>query len=249
MTSSNPAGLQSIVLLHAFPLSHLLWDQLEPIPGYQFIKPDFPGFGGSTLANPRLTLEQAASDLNRMLLQLNVKKPFVLAGISMGGYWAFEYLRQFPEQVDKLILISTKPSADKPEGRQNRLNMAEKVEKEGVSYLPEVLIPGLLGKTTLADKPEVKAKVTQWINQTPAKAVALAQRAMAQRRDQTDWLGQIKAKTLIIAGREDALIPLTEAEAMSKLIVGSKLELIDQVGHLVPIEAPKLFQKSLEAFL
>jgi 3-oxoadipate enol-lactonase len=253
MTSTNasvPAnGLKMIVFLHAFPLSHLVWNQLKPIPGYQFVTPDFPGFGGTALANPGFTLEQAACNLERQLTQKKIQKPFTMAGISMGGYWAFEYYRQFSDQLDKLILISTKPGADKPEGRQNRLNMAERVEKEGISYLPEAMIPGLLGKTTLADKPAVKQQIADWITHTPSQAVASAQRAMADRRDQTNLLAQIKAKTLILAGREDALIPFVESEAMSKLIPNCRLQIIDQVGHLIPVEAPHEFQNSIEVFL
>lgn len=249
MTSSNLQNDQIIVLLHAFPLSHEIWNQLEPIPGYRFITPDFPGFGAEPLATPGFTLELAAQHLDRQLRDQNVHKPFVLVGISMGGYLALEYVRQFPDRVNQLILISTKPGVDKPEGRQNRLNMAERVEKEGVSYLVEAMIPGLLGKTTLTDKPKVKDRLSEWILNSSPQAVALAQRAMANRRDQTDLLGRIKARTLIIAGQEDALIAPTEAVAMGQTIPNSQVELLGQVGHLVPIESPKLFQKSLQTFL
>ncbi len=249
MTLSNPRSDQVIVSLHAFPLSHELWNQLEPIPGYRFITPDFPGFGNEPLSAPGLTLELVAQYLNRQLMAQNIDKPFILAGISMGGYLAFEYYRQFPERVDRLILISTRPGVDKPEGHQNRLNMAEKVEKEGVGYLVEAMTPGLLGKTTLADKPEVKRQLREWILNTSPQAIALAQRAMANRRDQTDLLGQIKARTLILAGQEDALIAPTEAMAMGKLIPNSQVELLNQVGHLIPIESPNEFQKLLRNFL
>ncbi|HTA76956.1 MAG TPA: alpha/beta hydrolase [bacterium] len=249
MTSSDNSTDQVIVLLHAFPLSHELWSQLEPIRGYRFVTPDFPGFGTEPLAAPGLTLELVAQRLDRELKSQGVNKPFILTGISMGGYLAFEYYRQFSDQVDQLILISTRPGVDKPEGRQNRLNMAERVEKEGVRYLPEAMIPGLLGKTTLAEKPEVKDRLAKWIKNTSPHGVALAQRAMANRRDQTDLLGQIKSRTLILAGQEDALIAPTEALAMGQLIPKSQVQLIDQVGHLVPIESPKVFQKTLEVFL
>lgn len=249
MASSTSRTNRVVVLLHAFPLSHEIWNQLEPISGYRFIKPDFPGFGVEPLADPGFTLELAAQHLNRQLTAQNVDKPFALAGISIGGYWAFEYYRQFPNQVDQLILISTRPGADKPEGRQNRLNMADKVEKEGIGYLPGVMIPGLLGKTTLTNKPEVKDQLANWILHTSPQGVALAQRAMANRRDQTDLLARIKARTFIIAGQEDALITPTEASTMGKVIPNSQVQVIDQVGHLVPIESPKVFQKSLQTFL
>ena len=249
MNVGKTLTIKDIVFLHAFPLSHTFWDQLKPIQGYRFIKPDFPGFGSTALTNSGFTLEQASLELDQLLKAKNVQKPFTLVGISMGGYWAFEYYRQFPSQVDQLILISTRPGSDKPEGRQNRLAMAEKVEKEGVSSLPETMIPGLLGKTTLAEKPKIKAQLADYISQASAHAVALAQRAMANRRDQTDLLSQIKARTLILAGREDVLIPSSEAEAMNKAIPNSLLKIFDRVGHLMPLESPNQFQEALEEFL
>jgi len=240
---------QPIVLLHAFPLSHKLWEKVKVKDYYLTIKPDFPGFGLSPLTGPEFTLSDFVKGLEAHLTDQNIEKPFVLAGISMGGYSAFEYVRQFPEQVQKLILISTRAGVDKPEGRENRLKMAEKIEKDGISGLADTMIPGLLGKTTLSQKPQVVERVRGWINQTSPAAVALAQRAMAARRDQNDLLPALKAKVAVFAGREDTLIPCSEAEAMAKVIPGCQLKIFDQAGHLIPIEAPKEFQKSLEEFL
>ncbi len=177
--------------------------------------------------------------LEAHLTDQNIEKPFILAGISMGGYSALEYIRQFPEQVQKLVLISTRAGIDKPEGRDNRLKMAEKVEKNGISGLADTLVPGLLGKTTLTEKPQVVERVRGWINQTSPVAVALAQRVMAVRRDQNDLLPALRARVAVFAGREDTLIPYTEAEAMARAIPGSQLKIFDRVGHLIPIEAPK----------
>lgn len=167
----------------------------------------------------------------------------------MGGYWAMEYLRQFPNRVSKLLLISTRPGVDKPEGRQNRLNMAEKVVEEGTEYLVSTMVPGLLGKTTLSDKPEVANQVGQWIRRTKAEAIALAQRAMADRKDQTGLLPGLKSPAFVVAGREDALIPPSEAESMAKAIPGCQLRILERAGHLVPIEVPVPFQKILDEFL
>lgn len=167
----------------------------------------------------------------------------------MGGYWAMEYLRQFPSRVAKVLLISTRPGVDKPEGRQNRLNMTEKVLQEGTEFMVKAMVPGLLGKTTLSEKPEVADQVGQWIRATKPEAVALAQRAMADRRDQTGLLAELKIPTLIAAGREDALIPFSESETMAKTIAGSQLKILEQVGHLLPLEAPDPFQKIVDEFL
>jgi pimeloyl-ACP methyl ester carboxylesterase len=249
LASESRGSGTPLVLLHAFPLSSELWEKLEPPQGIRLVLPDFPGFGHSTLAPPGWSLQDAARALEKHLENRGLKGRIHLGGISMGGYWAMEFIRQFPERVDKALFISTRPGVDKPEGRQNRLNMAERVEEQGTEFLVGAMVPGLLGKTTLADKPKVKARVGQWILEANPRAVALAQRAMADRRDQTGLMSILKARTLIVAGREDILIPATEAEAMAKAIPDNRLELLDGVGHLVPIEDPVLFQKTLDSFL
>jgi pimeloyl-ACP methyl ester carboxylesterase len=238
-----------IVLLHAFPLSHRLWEKIEPPKGFQLILPDFPGFGLSPLTAAGLTLTDVSIALKNHLNQKGIGDNFVLGGISMGGYWAMEFLRQFPQLVEKILFISTRPGIDKPDARQNRLKMAERVEKQGVEFLVDAMTPGLLGKSTSLDKPDVTAKVGRWIREAKPEAVALAQRAMADRRDQTDLMPSLKPPTLIVAGREDALIAPTEAEAMAKAIPNNRLEIVGKVGHLVPIEAPEVFQKILNDFL
>ncbi len=238
-----------LVLLHAFPLSHQIWKNLKSPKGYSLILTDFPGFGGAPLAPEGLTLEMAAQSLENHLHELKIKGPISLGGISMGGYWAMEFLRQFPSQVNKALFISTRAGADKPEARENRLKMAEKVLKEGTEFMVAAMIPGLLGKTTLSEKPEVKDQVAQWIQGTSPEAVALAQRAMAVRRDQTSLLPALRVPTLILAGREDALIPVSESEAMAKVIRLSQLEILEGAGHLLPLEDPGSFQKILDRFL
>jgi len=238
-----------LVLLHAFPLSHLIWKNIAPPAGYRLILPDFPGFGDSPMASPGLTLADAAQGLEKHLREKGINGSIVLGGISMGGYWAMEYLRQFPNRVAKVLFISTRPGVDKPEGRQNRLNMAEKVVKEGTEFMVSAMIPGLLGKTTLAEKPKVVDQVGQWIRSTRPEAVALAQKALADRRNQTDLLPVLKVPALVLAGQEDALIPPSEAEAMSKAIPGCQLRILKRVGHLIPLEDPAEFQKIIDEFL
>ena len=238
-----------VVLLHAFPLSHLIWENLQSPPGFQLILPDFPGFGASPLAPAGLNLPELALGLEKHLEEKGVKGPVVLGGISMGGYWSLEFARQFPDRIKGLMLFSTKAGADQPEARQKRLEMALKVEKEGTGPLAEAMLPGLLGKSTLERKKLVAKKVSQWIRETKPEAVALAQRAMADRRDQTDLLPRLKMKTLVLAGAEDALIPVSESESMAQLLPDAKLKILQGVGHLLPIESPESFQKSLDDFL
>jgi pimeloyl-ACP methyl ester carboxylesterase len=82
-----------LVLLHAFPLSRKLWSQLEPPDGFQLVLPDFPGFGSSPLAPSGLTMMETAQSLQKHLKEKGITGPIALGGISMGGYWALEFLR------------------------------------------------------------------------------------------------------------------------------------------------------------
>jgi len=239
-----------LVLLHPFPFSSEFWAKLEPFPGYRLILPNFPGFGETPIQTVGYKLSDAAQDLQahlRKLLTPNEK--IILGGISMGGYWAFEFLSRFPDQVEGLILISTRPGIDKPLARENRLKMAERVEKEGCHWLPEAMVQGLLGSTARSNQQPLVDWISREISAVKPQAIALAQRAMAQRIEHTDLLTSIKARTLIMAGQEDSLIPLNEAEQMAKSIPDSDLKVFKTSGHLIPLEEPIEFRKSLEEFL
>ncbi|HVM32086.1 MAG TPA: alpha/beta hydrolase [bacterium] len=237
-----------LVLLHGFPLSSHFWDDFTPPMGFRLLLPDFPGFGASPLTPAKIDFKALSLALEARLRALGAGDRIHLGGLSMGGYWAFEFARLFPKSLEKLILISTRAGLDRPEARQNRLRMAERVETEGMGGFVEGMLPGLLSQTTLQTKPQVVGKLRQWILEAPPGGVALAQRVMADRRDQRDLLPALDVKTLILAGQEDALIPPSESEAMARLIPGSELQIIAKVGHLLPIEDTSSFQALLNNF-
>src|ERR1035438_8979842 len=108
ITSTSLGSGKPVVLLHAFPLSRLLWKDVVAPDGFQLIFPEFPGFGNSQLSGPGLTLSETARGLENHLQQKGITNPIFLSGISMGGYWAMEYLRQFSGRVSKVLFISTR---------------------------------------------------------------------------------------------------------------------------------------------
>ena len=72
---------------------------------------------------------------------------------------------------------------------------------------------------------------------------------MADRRDSTDLLASIRQPALIIAGAQDALIPMEESSRMQAGLPGSRLEVIAEAGHMVNLEQPDRFREVLERFL
>ena len=72
---------------------------------------------------------------------------------------------------------------------------------------------------------------------------------MAERRDSTDLLSAMNLPVLIIAGSEDRLTPVAEAEAMRTKIPGARLRVIQSAGHLSNLENPDEFNAALGGFI
>jgi pimeloyl-ACP methyl ester carboxylesterase len=79
--------------------------------------------------------------------------------------------------------------------------------------------------------------------------VTAALRAMAGRRDHTGLLPKIKAPILILAGKEDAVIPAEETRRMRRAAPRATLRFVPRAGHLLNLECPDLFAESLLKFI
>jgi pimeloyl-ACP methyl ester carboxylesterase len=239
-----------MLFLHAFPLHHAMWrDQLRDFGRWvRATAPDFPGFGASPMA-PELSLPRAAQMLDRLLDEQGVSTPAILLGCSMGGYVALEFLRQFPQRVAALVLISTRARADTEAERQSRLSLIEQIQRQGMEGLAETMVPRLLGPTVRARHPSLVRTVTEMIESAQPESVCAALRAMAERRDATDLLSAIQCPTLVMVGEEDRLVSVEEAEIMQRAIPRGRLAVIPDAGHLVNLEQPERFVEAVERFL
>ncbi len=251
-SAPRDATLRTYVLLHAFPLGANMWEpQMRCIPkGWRLITPDLRGFGGSTeLDSPSApTIADYADDVADLLGELKIGRA-VVGGLSMGGYAAFALVHSKPSIIEALILADTRAGADSPEARANRRNMLALVDREGASGVAREMMPNLLGKTTHEGNPPAEATVRRLIKQQSPVAIRGAIHRMMHRPDSTALLGTIGVPTLIIAGEEDALIPMAEASRMAEAIQGSTLVTIPAAGHLANLEQPDAFNHTLTAFL
>ncbi len=239
-----------VVLLHAFPLSRAMWSaQVWPLARRcRLILPDLPGFGASQRL-PEPSIAGMADAVIRLLDELKVREPVVLAGLSMGGYVVFEMLRQAPGRIRALALLSTRAGADSPEQREKRLKTVELIRRQGLGALADATLPKLLGVSTLVGQPAIGEAVRQLILQSDPEGVADALIAMAGRRDAGDLLSAIRCPALVVAGAEDTLIAPEEASAIQAKIRGAELAVIPQAGHLVNLEQSAACTALLERFV
>jgi pimeloyl-ACP methyl ester carboxylesterase len=190
-----------------------------------------------------------ADDCADLLDHLGIEGPVVVAGLSMGGYIAFEFFRRYPERVAGLILAATRAGADSDEGKVNRDKAAGMVIAEGVAAIAESMLPKLLAPDNLVEQEDLVEFLGEMMLANSEDGIVGALTAMRDRPDSTPLLAEIDVPTLIIHGEEDQLIPVAEAQATQGAIPGAELVIIPAAGHLPNLEQPDVFNDAVRGFL
>jgi pimeloyl-ACP methyl ester carboxylesterase len=173
---------------------------------------------------------------------------FALCGLSMGGYIAFEIMRQAPRRVTRLALLDTQARSDTPEGVTARRQLVAGARSMGMEAGTKVLMPRLVHPRRVNDAVLV-ATVARMADAVGVENFAKQQEAIGARADSRPGLGAISVPTLVLVGREDALTPVALAEEMAAGIPGSVLRIIEDCGHLSTLEQPGPVNDALRAWL
>lgn len=228
--------MTAVVLLHAFPLDHRMWDaqaQALRAQGFDVLTPDLGGFGASSVPAVPALWEMMQPVLARL------PGPAVFAGLSMGGYLLMEVLRRGPEHVAGAIFVDTKATADTPEARNVRFEAAQAMEGSAdTAALADALLPNLLGATTRAQRPAIVEQVRDWVTNAAPAAIANAQRSMADRPDSLSTLRRYEGPAAVVWGQEDTLSPPSEQHLMLEAMPQAVGRELPQVGHLSAVEDP-----------
>ncbi len=240
-------GKQAVVLLHAFPLHSGMWSrQIAALAKrYRVLAPDYRGLGRSAPGPAASTMDLLATDVVALLDHAGVRRA-VFAGLSMGGYLAFELYRRSAGLFRGLALCDTRASADTPEAAANREKFAQTTLEKGLAWVADEMTPKLLRP---GPEPAVVKEVRSLIGGGTPAGVAAAQRGMARRPDSTPTLAAIACPTLVVVGAEDGLTPRSDAEAIAKAVRGATLAIIPGAGHLSNVENPDAFDAALAGFI
>ena len=169
---------------------------------------------------------------------------FALAGLSMGGYVAFEIMRQAPERVAKLALLDTGARAETPERTAERKPLIEMARQGRFAEITENQYPLLVHKSRHGEA-ELKAKVRAMNEETGPEAYVRQQQAIMGRPDSRPGLAAIACPTLVLVGDGDELTPLVLAREMAAGIRGARLVVIPDCGHLATLERPEAVTRAL----
>jgi len=174
---------------------------------------------------------------------------FALAGLSMGGYLAFEILRRAHTRVERLALLDTSARADTQEQSRRRkmfVNHAKRGKFKGVT--PQLIHNWVSPKSTARD-PSLIATVEAMTNRVGAEAFCRQQNAILGRPDSRCDLAGIQCPVLVLCGREDEATPLPLSQEMAADMPNAQLRVLDDCGHLSTLEKPAETNDALRRWL
>ena len=245
-----------LLFIHGFPFDHAMYlpvcSQLKK--DFQCIVPDLRGFGESHLAADSqarsiTSMARFARDLNELLDALGVRENIHLCGLSMGGYIAMQFVRLFPDRVQSLILCDTRVTVDSPQGKANRVKLADSVTKTGMKQVAESMTPNLLSPKTFERRPELVVFLKEMIERQKPDGVAAAARGMAAREDTANILARLTIPVQIIVGSDDKPSPPEIMKTMAESVSKASFREITEAGHLTPLEQPEVFAEIIRQFI
>jgi len=173
--------------------------------------------------------------------------PFALIAHSMGGYVAFEMLRQAAGRISALALLNTNARADTAEATENRHRLMALAKKDFEAVI-EALTPRQVTPAHLGD-PAITATISQMAQSVGPDAFARQQTAIIGRVDSRSLLPRIACPTLVVAGRDDVIMPLALLEEMAGGIAGATLVVVEDCGHMATLEQPEAVTDALYLWL
>lgn len=173
---------------------------------------------------------------------------FHLVGQAMGGFVAFEVMRQAPERVKSLALLATLAPADGPAQTERRRGYLALVESGRFAEVVDERLPILTHPARREDGP-LLSTIRRMADETGAQAFLRQQRAIMARPDSRPTLGAIACPTLVVWGRQDGITSEAHQTEIISGIPHARLEVIEDCGHLASLEKPRTTTRLLSEWL
>lgn len=221
----------SIVLIPGFMLDDSLWDDLiiELPSEWHVFKANL--LNGNTI--PEIALSIAH----------NAPEKFILIGFSLGGYIARSLAEQFPDRLSALILIASSLRSDTPAQKDHKLTTIRLNSKVSFRGLSSISIIKSLHPSNIQNR--VLVKKIQGMGKSLDYEAFVKQSLL--NRDEYD-MRKIKCPTLVVYGDQDQLRSAEEAAELHSQIIGSDLRVVQNTGHMIPMEQPQALAQIISAW-
>jgi pimeloyl-ACP methyl ester carboxylesterase len=173
---------------------------------------------------------------------------FALVGLSMGGYLAFEIMRQAAHRVARLALLDTTARADTPEYTRRRHEHMRLVRDGQFHAVVDTLYESWVHPVRRADQ-QLRRLIHQMAEETGAEAFCRQQTAIMNRVDSRDGLGGIDCPTLVLVGAHDPVTTVERATEIAEGVPDAELVIVRESGHLSTVEQPAAVTRALTGWL
>ncbi|MEO8528147.1 MAG: alpha/beta fold hydrolase [Pseudolysinimonas sp.] len=212
-----------------------VWDRARPFLAerHPLFGWDLPGHGVSPATTTPFSVDEVAEGVLRAADSAGLGR-FAYAGISLGGVVGLALALRAPDRVTALTLICSLPKIGTPEGWAER---AAQVRASGTPSLVDAtskrwFVPGFS-----AEEPSVVGGLLKDLMDVDDESYALCVEALGA----TDLRPRVRDLGMpysIIAGAEDAIIPIVDAEASVASARHGSLHVLDGASHLAAVEKP-----------
>lgn len=248
-------------MIHGFRGTHHgLIPIAKHIKGLRVVIPDLPGFGkGATLKD--YSLESYVKWLRDYIRQQKLSQPPILLGHSFGSIISAAYAEEYPETIQKLVLVNPigAPALEGPRGLLTKLTVfyywagTKLSPKLGQKWLSSQLVTDAMSKIMTKTDDEamrefIKTQHRQHFGRfhTPRSVSEGFQTSVTY--SVRDFANNITTPTLLIAGSLDDITPLSKQYQLVKLFPKAKLRVINNVGHLTHYETAEKVAQLTQAF-
>jgi 3-oxoadipate enol-lactonase len=238
------AGAPTVLLSHSVLSDHRMWDALVQrlAPEYSVLRYDTRGHGGSSAPPAPYTLAQLADDVPLLLDALGLQRVHFI-GTSMGGMIGQQLGARHSGRLLSLTLACTGAVQGAPAMWEERVAVAR---SQGIAALAEPTLERWFSQAYRDQNPAVIEHMRRSLLATSVEGYAgcaLAIRDLAH----LDLLPRIGVPTLVLAGTEDAAMPVAASEKIVSLVPGARLAALS-AGHQAAVEQPDAFHRTWKDF-
>lgn len=244
---------EAVVLIHGMAASAHDWDFLAPAlraAGYPVLAPDLLGHGdGPHPPTPTAyTFEEVFRHLAGQIASAADGRPLALVGHSLGGLLALTFVRRFPRQVRRLVLVSPFYAWEQLRLSYRLYHRHLPLAERALHRLPQqalYLWLRLFGETA-AFPPPVRRQIAADYKRASPHILRIPATIP---RDTPAWLPEVRVPTLLVGGRRDRTLSPPSFEVLARRLPCARLVWFDTCGHQPHLAQPERFQALVMAFL
>jgi pimeloyl-ACP methyl ester carboxylesterase len=236
-------------LLHGVGADHAVWNAVLPrlAPSFRLLAPDLRGHGRSPVPpDGDYRLDALEEDVLGLLEAKRIPS-LHLVGVSAGAQLALRLGLDAPDRVRSLTMIGGSVYTD-GHTRAIAERWAETYARDGADALAIRMLKDLYYPDWIEAHMEFADRLRE---EVPRRNFGSA-RGWARETSSFDERGRIatlKLPTLVIQGMDDEVVDASHGRILRQSILGARLRILAQTGHMVPIERPAETAEAIEAFV